>query len=183
MPVAHALNVEFKARCRDLEGAQQVLEALGARFAGLDHQRDTYFAVPHGRLKLRQGTVETALIHYDRPDEACLKPSRVTLYHPTDAPALLAALTAALDVDVVVEKWRRIYFVGNVKIHLDEVPPLGSFVEVEAISTDEQPDAVALHAQCESLRLKLGVATDDLISASYSDLLRLRRGREGQGEG
>ena len=179
-----ALNVEFKARCRDLEGAQQILEALGARFAGLDHQRDTYFAVPQGRLKLRQGTVETALIHYERGDTPGLKRSHVTLYHPADAPALLQVLSAALEVDVVVEKWRRIYFVDNVKIHLDRVAGLGTFVEVEAISTSDEPDADALHAQCEAFRLKLGVEAEDLLSASYSDLLRalLRDGAVGQGE-
>ncbi len=166
------LNIEFKARCADLDRARAALADEGATGPDVDRQVDTYFRVPNGRLKLREGTVERALIHYDRPNTPDPKRSDVTLY-PTgaNASALKAALAAALGVRVVVDKRREIYFVGNVKVHLDRVAGLGTFVEVEAIADDTHPTEAVLRAQCERLLDALGVAPDDLVAVSYSDLL------------
>lgn len=166
------LNVEFKARCADLGRVRDVLRAESATGPDVDRQTDTYFRVPHGRLKLREGSVERALIHYDRADTAGPKRSDVTLY-PTgpDASALKATLTAALGVLVVVEKTREIYFVGNVKVHLDRVEGLGSFVEVEAIADDTHGTEAVLRAQCERLLAAFGIPAADLVAVSYSDLL------------
>jgi len=122
------LNVEIKARCRHPEKIREILEGRQARFVGLDQQVDTYFHVPHGRLKLREGNIENALIHYQRSDQAGPKNSEVQLYRP--GPNLKSILSAALGVKVVVDKRRQIYFIENVKFHLDEVPPLGTFVEI-----------------------------------------------------
>jgi len=166
------LNIEFKARCADLERARAALAVEGASGPDVDHQIDTYFRVPNGRLKLREGTVERALIHYDRPDTLDPKRSDVTLYSTgADASALKSALTAALGVLIVVDKRREIYFVGNVKVHLDRVEQLGTFVEVEAIADDTHHTEAVLRAQCERMLDALGVSTDDLVAVSYSDLL------------
>ena len=165
-------NVEFKCRVDDLAPVRSRLRALAPRFVGTDAQRDTYFRVPHGRLKLREGAVETALIQYARADVAGVKRSDVRLYAPSDAPALGALLAAALGVDVVVEKVREIYFVGHVKVHLDTLAALGMFVEVEAIDTDGTRPPAALAADAEAMRAALGLADAPLEAHSYSDLLR-----------
>jgi len=166
------LNVEFKARCADLDGARSILLALGASGPTPDRQVDTYFAVPHGRLKLREGTVERALIHYRRADDAGPKRSDVTLY-PTgpDASALKAALAAALGVRVVVDKHREILWLDHVKCHLDRVEGLGTFVEVEAIARDARDTEDALRQRCDALLHALGVKESDLVAGSYADLL------------
>ena len=165
------LNIEFKARCADLDPVRAALRGLGVT-GKTDRQIDTYFHVPHGRLKLREGSVEQNLIHYHRPNEAGPKRSDVTLY-PTgpDASALKAALTAALGVLVTVDKTREIHFVDNVKIHLDRVKGLGTFVEVEAIADAEHASQSTLRAQCERFLDAFGIAEADLIATSYSDLL------------
>lgn len=165
------LNIEFKARCPDLGQARAVLRAMGAT-GTTDRQIDTYFQVPHGRLKLREGTVEHNLIHYIRPDQDGPKRSDVTLY-PTgpDASALKAALSAALGVRGVVDKTREIYFVGNVKIHLDRVEGLGTFVEVEAIADADHASEHVLRGQCERFLDAFGLRDTDLVAVSYSDLL------------
>ena len=62
-------NVEIKARCEDPRQIRDYLLSHHAIFKGIDHQRDTYFNVSHGRLKLRQGKIENALIHYQRTDQ------------------------------------------------------------------------------------------------------------------
>ncbi|MGD8415154.1 MAG: adenylate cyclase, partial [Candidatus Latescibacterota bacterium] len=91
----------------------------GARRVGLDQQIDTYFNVPAGRLKLRQGTIENNLILYHRPDVASPKRSDVRLYPTPDSEALRELLAEALGVRCVVDKRREIFFDGEVKLHVD----------------------------------------------------------------
>ena len=47
------LNVEIKARCTNPAFIRDYLLSNNAEFRGTDEQTDTYFHVPHGRLKLR----------------------------------------------------------------------------------------------------------------------------------
>ena len=68
------INFEFKAHAKDLHRLEQKLLTLNPFFKGEDHQVDTYYNVPTGRLKLREGKIENALICYDRKDSAGAKP-------------------------------------------------------------------------------------------------------------
>lgn len=172
------LNIEFKARSQRNEELQQILAACNPRFAGEDRQTDTYFNVPHGRMKLREGNIEHALIHYQRSNVAGAKQSDVILYqHQPDA-SLKALLTAALGIKVVVEKRRHIYFVDNVKIHFDQVTGLGQFLEVEAIDLDGSMGTGKLQEQCQFFARLFGVADDDYLAQSYSDMLLEQKGGE-----
>lgn len=164
--------IEIKARATDLGAVRAVLEARGTRFVGLDHQIDTYFRVTVGRLKLREGAIENALIHYHRENVSGPKHSRVSLYASTPGSTLKGILADALGVDVVVDKQREIHFLGNVKVHLDRVRDLGTFVEIEAIDDDGTRSLDALRAQCEELMAAFGIRDDDLLAVSYGDLLR-----------
>ena len=130
-------NVEIKAKSNQNAIIRQWLQQNQARFAGLDEQTDTYFKVPAGRLKLRQGNVENALIYYERANTADAKLSKVTLYQvQQNSEQLLQLLAAANGVWAVVKKRREIWFLENVKFHLDEVAGLGTFMEIEAIDAD-----------------------------------------------
>ena len=55
------------------------------------------------------------------------------------ADGTLAALSETLGVDVVVEKRRHLLLWKTVRIHLDEVTGLGSFVELEAVAGAGSP--------------------------------------------
>ena len=57
-------------------------------------------------------------------------------------------------------------------MHLDEVPVLGSFVEIEA-SNISMPEITieALHQQCIQLMFHFEIKEEDLIHNSYSDML------------
>jgi predicted adenylyl cyclase CyaB len=162
------INVEIKARCPDPEQVRALLRQRKARCAGLDHQVDTYFRVPEGRLKLREGNIENALIYYRRPNEAGPKTSDVLLY--PSSPGLKEVLVTVLGVLVAVNKQREIYYLDNVKIHIDRVEGLGSFVEIEAAG-DEHTDRGALQRQCVELTTAFGIREQDLVAKSYSDLL------------
>ena len=130
------LNIEIKARCPNPAGIRSILQANKADFRGTDHQVDTYFNVPQGRLKLREGNIENALIHYKRSNQKGPKRSDVHLFKTSPETDLKAVLQAALDTKVVVDKNREIYFIQNVKFHIDTVVNLGSFVEIEAIDLE-----------------------------------------------
>lgn len=166
-----SLNFEFKARSNRNGAMEEKLSTLQSRFAGTDHQTDTYFNVQHGRLKLREGNIENALIHYNRADVAKAKTSEVLLYHHPPEKTLKAILTASLGIKAVVEKERRIWFVENVKIHFDRVKGLGEFVEVEAISNDEDVPVKVLQEQCNSFAILFDIREEDFIAQSYSDLI------------
>jgi predicted adenylyl cyclase CyaB len=154
--------------------------AEGAEFRGTDHQRDTYYRVPFGRLKLRQGNIEKALIHYHRPDQAGPKTSEVHLAPVVHDVALARVLADALGWLVVVDKVREIYFIGNVKFHIDTVEGLGRFVEIEAIDTAGDIPREELQRQCRHYMQAFGIREPDLVSDSYSDmLLRLQPGTAG----
>jgi adenylate cyclase class 2 len=169
------INFEFKARCADTALAEQKLLERHPRFAGEDHQIDTYFHVPNGRLKLREGNIENALIHYERTNVAGAKQSDVTLYEHRPDPALKAVLTRSLCIRVIVDKKRRIYFIGNVKFHFDHVEGLGTFLEVEAIDQLGDFGVEQLTAQCNEYAHLLSVKEEDFVAESYSDLLLAKK--------
>lgn len=165
------INAEIKARCPDPAFVRQYLLEQGARFAGTDHQCDTYFNTRNGRLKLREGNIENNLIYYERQNDAGPKTSAFTLTPVTDAAALKYSLEQALGVLKVVEKTREIYYIGNVKFHVDELKSLGYFVEIEACSTGTAFTAEALHAQCTSYMEQLHILPEHLLTHSYSDMI------------
>lgn len=165
------LNVEIKARSSQIKTVRRLLENQVARFVGVDHQVDTYFKVARGRLKLREGNIENALIHYSRSDQAGPKKSEVLLYQSPTTANLKEVLEAALDKLVVVDKMREIYFIDNVKFHLDKVQDLGTFVEIEAIDQDGTIGEERLQEQCNYYLQLFQIPTEDLVSYSYSDLL------------
>jgi adenylate cyclase, class 2 len=172
------INIEFKARMRDERRVRAALKSLRPRVAGTDHQVDTYFNTPSGRLKLRQGNIENALIFYQRRNAAQVRPSHVLLCEfsePAQIRTVKKVLASALGVTAVVDKVREIYFVGNVKIHLDRVRRLGKFLEVEAFVMKGN----LRHGRKQAERIKelFGVLPEDILSHSYSDLILERRGQ------
>jgi adenylate cyclase, class 2 len=169
------INYEFKAYCDDIQSAQERLLASSPLFIGTDHQVDTYFNVANGRLKLREGNIENALIHYHRTNTAGAKQSDVTLYKHQPDTSLKEALTKALGIKVAVDKKRKIYFIDNVKFHFDEVHGLGTFLEVEAIDKDGTVGIEKLKEQCRHYAELLGVQEKDYIAESYSDLLLAKK--------
>lgn len=172
------INIEIKARCTNQDEIREILKSKNADFKGVDHQIDTYFKVNFGRLKLREGEIENHLIHYQRENKEGPKQSDVTLFKSDPKSSLKEILTKALGVLVVVDKKREIYFIDNVKFHIDSVSGLGEFIEIEAIDTDGSVGKDKLLEQCQFFLDLFKISQKDLISVSYSDLLLTRQGIE-----
>lgn len=164
-------NIEVKARYSNLNKARELLKTNNAFFKGTDYQIDTYFKVNHGRLKLREGNIENFLVYYEREDVESPKKSNVLLFKTDLNYSLKEILKKSLGILVVVNKKREIYFIDNVKFHLDEVKNLGTFVEIEAINKDTKFVKERLLEQCKYYMEYLKVPKENLVSKSYSDLL------------
>lgn len=165
------INIEIKARCNNQDKIRHILKLQNADFKGIDHQIDTYFKVKNGRLKLREGNIENFLIYYERGNTVAAKQSDVTLFKTEPGSTLKEILTKANGILAVVDKKREIYFVENIKFHLDTVQNLGTFVEIEAIDKSGSIGKEKLLAQCEKYMKLFQIPKSDLISNSYSDLL------------
>jgi predicted adenylyl cyclase CyaB len=167
-----ARNVETKARAGDLDGVRRTAERLGARFVWADTQTDRYYEIDGDRrVKLRTcGRAPAQLIRYTRPESSGVRTSvyEVLPVRDAEAEACLVPKTPPL---VVVRKRRELWLLDNVRIHLDQVEGLGTFLELEAV-VDAAHDEAVCRGQVETLLRLLGIAETDCVRASYSDLLR-----------
>jgi predicted adenylyl cyclase CyaB len=164
-------NIEIKAHLTDPAAVQEIAERLCGPTAAVLRQIDTYFPCVHGRLKLREIEGFAAeLIWYDRPDDAQAKGSDYLIASVADAAMIRQTLARALGIRGVVAKTRRLYLYQNVRIHLDDVDSAGSFLEFEAVLTD-QIDDFAGRRQIDDLRREFGIAAADLLAGSYGDML------------
>ncbi len=162
------INFEFKARLRDEKEVRAALRRLRARYVGTDHQIDTYFPAPEGRLKVREGRIENALIFYRRTTAPRARRASVEMMLLPRRNSVRAILSAAFGTVAAVDKRREIYFVGNVKIHLDRLRGLGKFVEVEALS--RSGNLKKIRRQARNFQKLLGVKAADIVPESYLDL-------------
>ena len=165
------LNIEFKAKANNIEAFEEKLLSLNPQFIGEDHQKDTYYNVNTGRLKLREGNIENALIWYQREDVGGAKQSDILLYKHAPDDALKNILIKLHGVKIIVDKIRKIYFVENVKFHFDRVEGLGTFVEVEAIDSNGEIGIEKLKEQCNFYINFLEIKTEDFMKKSYSDMM------------
>ena len=171
-------NIEIKARIDSVEALLPRARSVAGSGARVIAQDDTFFRVPHGRLKLREfadGSAE--LIHYHRPDKGAAKASDYVRVPVTEAAALREALGRSCGVRGRVRKERLLLLAHSggftTRIHLDRVEDLGDFMELEVTLQDGQSDADGA-AVAEQLMRDLGLATAPRIAGAYLDLLSSR---------
>lgn len=165
------LNIEFKAKVSNSSFIKNKLLELGAKDFGLDHQIDYYFYNPNGRLKLRKGNIENSLIYYERSDAKGPRESFIRLEKLDSNNSLEKVLEASNGIKVIVDKKRNIFFIENVKFHLDEVEGLGNFFEIEAIDETGEIGREKLKEQCDYYLKIFEIKENDFIRVSYSDLI------------
>jgi len=163
-------NIELKARCGNPEKIRQFLLDNEADYRGEDHQIDTYYKTLNGKLKIRRGNIEKSLVFYQRDENPSQKESKIILENnPSEDLEKILALSNGILVRV--DKRREIYFIKNVKFHIDRVENLGSFMEIEAISENDSIPKEELIKQFNYYKEKLNIKDSDLIDKSYSDMI------------
>lgn len=167
-------NVEIKARVSDSGEVRRALSGIvGDEAPQMLEQTDTYFDFKRGRLKIREtnGTSRRAeLIFYSRPDSSLPCVSDYEIFRVANAEALKTALSKAHGVKSVVRKVREVYLLEDVRIHLDEVDGLGSFLEIEACLTCDDPECLG-EKKVNELLAALNIDHGSLVEGSYGDLV------------
>jgi len=164
-------NVEIKARARDVNRLRARAEELSGERGDVLCQRDTFYRIPDGRLKLRVVPNRPCeLIFYRRPDVATARTSEYQIARSDDPEELSRILDTALDVRGVVEKTRFLYRIGQTRVHIDDVEGLGAFLELEVVLRDDQSEVEGA-AIAEELLGQLGVDPTDHVAGAYIDLL------------
>ena len=163
-------NVELKAVDPDPAASLRVCQTIRAADHGVIEQRDTYFHVRHGALKLREESPgQPHLIQYHRDHQPEQRQSSYLIVPVAEAVGLRTALTGALGVRGVVEKRRRLFLWQAVRIHLDDVAGLGRFIELEAVAP-EHSDLTEEHRLITRLREVFGITDERLRPHGYADL-------------
>ncbi len=162
-------NVEFKAELRNLDAARRQCQLLGAEPVGAFKQEDTYYKLADCRLKRRESPGEDAQwIFYHRPNRIAPRTSTFTIL--TESQARRRWGTHSLRQWLKVSKTRELWMAGDVRIHLDQVENLGTFIEFEA-RVSRRCDARQCHQAIATLRQEFAPVLGEPVSASYSDLM------------
>ena len=126
-------------------------------------------------MKLREeGGATPHLISYVRPDTPEQRESRYWIAAVAQAAELKAALSGALEIEAIVVKQRQLFLWREVRIHLDAVDGLGSFIEFEAVAPAHS-DLAEERQKVHELRDAFGIGDADLVATSYRDLVIERR--------
>ncbi len=168
-------NIEIKARVSNPEELESRVGAMADGPGDTIFQEDTFFMIERGRLKLRTLSADRGeLIYYERTDSAGPKRSDYLIARTADPVSLETVLAAAHGVRGVVRKRRKLFMVGQTRVHLDEVDGLGSWMELEVVLEKGQSSADGA-AIAAGLMRELGIADSDLVEGAYIDLLERKR--------
>jgi adenylate cyclase class IV len=164
-------NIELKATDPEPAWSVDQCHRIGATDAGSIFQRDTYFHVARGGLKLRdESPGHPHLIQFERRDQPEQRTSAYRIIPVDEGVVLRAALEAALGIRGEVEKRRHLFLWRQVRIHLDEVTGLGTFIEFEAVAPAGS-DLCEEHQLVAQLRDLFGVNEDRLCALGYASQL------------
>jgi len=162
-------NLEAKFRLLNHGEAEARAAGLGYVRRAILNQRDTFFRVANGKLKLREENGSAALIFYRRGESGPLMISDYEIMPVADPARMVRVLEDALGAIAVVEKVRTLMMRDNVRLHLDKVANLGNFGEIEAAIADGD-DLERSRGAVDEIIAALGVGHADLIDVSYFEL-------------
>lgn len=138
-------------------------------------QRDTYYRIPKGRLKLREEIGSVAqLIFYQRNNSVHARMSDYYIYQTNESEILNSLMNKALGTRVIISKTRKLLMYRNVRIHLDRVDGLGAFLELESV-LDKHHNEQTAKDNLRDLQKCLSDFSLIPIEKSYADLLEQKR--------
>ena len=160
-------NLELKIRVISHQALKKILEQIGAENKGILNQKDVYYSVPNGLLKLRIENRNESLIFYNRNenDKNRWSDFEVLEFANGNAEKFFNNL---FDVEIIVKKKRELFYYDDTRIHIDTVKFLGKFLELETLVINGKADAKKRFEKIKSL-LKLNESKQ--IRKSYKDLL------------
>lgn len=164
-------DVNVKAHCRAPEFVEQKLLEAGAHYVGEDHQTDTFYQVDIGKLKVREGQIENLITHYQRETVGEEWHTRVWIYERNPNRGRIEEIIKGRQIVGKISKRRKIFFIENVKFHLDNITDGRCFVEIEAMDRKGDLGISYLSAQAKYYRHLLDIREEDILKSSYIDLI------------
>lgn len=166
-------NLEIKYRLNNpISFKKHLKKHREVEYQFIHYQKDIYFDVPHGRLKIRvEEEQRPELIRYRRADQPEARLSQFSIEKLDNVSATLRELQTRFGIDGQVEKWRELYLFRNVRIHVDNVVRLGWFVEFESQISRKFPEKLA-QSNLEEIEEYLQTYLVYPQSMSYIDLIK-----------
>lgn len=171
-----AIELEAKMQVADLDAVRERLESLGARARGTVLETNLFFDTPDRRLLAAD---EGLRVRAERALDGAAEPmSRVTFKGPRHQaavktreeleagvadPEAIGLILEKLGFERVLrfEKRREAFALDGCEVVLDELPYIGTYVEIEG---DDEATVMAL-------REKLGMGELPLLTTSYVALM------------
>jgi predicted adenylyl cyclase CyaB len=172
-------NIEIKAVLTDRAAAERIAARLSDAGPEIIQQEDHFFPCAGARLKLRILASDRAeLIRYERSNIAEARPSNYLIARTNDPHMLLDILTSTLGQSGSVKKTRKLYLVGQTRIHIDQVEGLGDFLELEVVL---RPGQIEAEGKTIAWRLlsEFGINQCQLLADAYIDLLQRQASQTG----
>jgi predicted adenylyl cyclase CyaB len=160
-------NLELKIKVESHQKIKKKLNDIGSDSIGVLNQKDVYYTVPEGLLKLRVEDGKESLIFYKRNEKGKNRWSDFDIikFENEGGEKFFKKI---FTIETVVEKRRELFYYENTRIHLDEVKSLGSFVELETLVLKGKAEA---KLRFENIINLLALVTSKQIKESYRDLL------------
>ena len=166
-------NIEIKTPIADLPAMESRAQAMGAEPVWTRDQRDVFFSVPTGYLKLRTVRGEPGeLIAYHRAPGSEPRPSDYDIVPVPDPPLLESALARSIGIRGVVEKTRRLLLWRHTRIHLDDVAGIGTYLELETVVSGITP--AAAEAETREVIRALALDSKAFLDRPYLEILESR---------
>jgi adenylate cyclase class 2 len=170
------LEIEAKMKVTDLAIIRERLREAGATRLGRHFETNGFFDTPdqslfksdrglrlRHALNVERGAVERFTITYKGPPLPGALKSREEIEINVDDGAAAKSLLEALGYaqKLSFEKWRESWELLDCHVELDELPHIGSFVEIEGPSDDAVMKA----------RIAIGLSDRPIIKTSYIAML------------
>jgi len=161
------INLELKIKIDSIDTFTEKLKSIQAQQNSVLLQKDIYYKITAGLLKLRIENGTKTLIYYNRDEMSENRWSDFNLLKIDDDKAE-EFLGKLFDVEEVVEKERKFFWFNNTRIHLDEVKELGNFLELETLVINGKVDA---EKRFDDIVRLLNLDLSKQIKKSYKNLV------------
>jgi len=126
------INLELKTKLKSHIKVLKILNSIGAENKGILNQKDVYYSVPKGLLKLRIENGNESLIYYNRDEKGKNRWSDYDYIRFSDSGAE-KMFNKIFEVETIVQKKRQLFLYDNTRIHIDTVKKLGKYLELETL--------------------------------------------------
>lgn len=173
-------EIEIKVRLLDIDEAIEKLRIGGVTLGEIKEQHDVVYCLPEDKAKennpdvnwLRMRTENKSTVYFTL--KRSVSGSLDSIEHETtvssaeELEAMLHYMGYVVFSDLV--KIRRTSCIGDIELCVDEVPPLGSFIELEKLC-DESADGAQVEAELIGTLDSLGITYGERMTRGYDELM------------